>query len=160
MILHFCVYRKNIRHFESKEGPINICVLHHRIYNLHFLCTVFDNQYVCFYFLNISVGMENEKAVFLLCILALLYQSHQIDGHCCEIMISWRVQKGRQYKKTKHFFSLPPIILLLSLHLSSSLPPSYSFSCHCLFPHLRVHFLQLFSLFIFVILVSLQLRLS
>jgi hypothetical protein len=122
-----------------------------------FFCAVFDNQYVCFYFLNISVGMENEKAVFLLCILALLYKSHQIDGHCCEIMISWRVQKRRQYKKTK-LFLLPPIILLLSLLLSSSLLLSYSFSCQCLFPHL--HFLQLFSLFIFVILVSLQLLLS
>jgi len=131
MKLHFHTYRKNVRHFESKEGFFNVCVLcQNTQFAVFYLYRVFDNQYVCFYFLNISVHMENEKAVLFFIILALLHNIHQIEDHFCEIMFLEQYKKGDNIKRQTNFFtssylptSFPPFIFL---------SPFSSFSCHCL----------------------------
>jgi len=137
MKLHFRVYHRNVRNFESKECLFNICVLLHRIHNLQF--------FICVGFLTISI-FTFTSWIFLyvwkmrkqfclsyiyIYIYALLYKSHQIEDQFCEIIFLEQYKKGDNIKR-QIFSLLHPISLLIFLHLSS-FPPSLHFPATVLF---------------------------
>jgi len=110
-------------------------------------------QSVClFYFLNIFVHMENEKAVLSFIYIASVIKKSPDRRPFWWINVSWTVQKERQYIKTKHF-----LCIILSFYFLSSI--YLPFPLLFIFLPLSYSSLTLLtaSLFIFVILVILHL---
>ena len=153
MKLFFHVYCENIRHFESKEGLINVYKLRHGIHNLQFFISAGSISMFAFTSWIFLYIWKMRNQFLYIYILAQLHKSHKIEDHFCEMMFLEQYKHRDNIKRQTIFFVLSYLptsfssIYLPFLELFIFLPLSYSsltlltssFSFHFHHPCLSSH---------------------